>query len=126
MKLDPVIIYLRSEGAGVLLVSIAAYLTIGGPVWPWFLILLPDLSMFAYSFGPRTGARVYNLAHTYLLPLLLGLLGRLTGSTVLYDLALVWTAHIGADRLFGYGLKFPDAFGNTHLGQHRPGPTTKG
>ena len=29
--------------------------------------------------------------------------------------ALIWLAHIGADRLFGYGLKYPTAFNDTHL-----------
>ena len=117
MKMDSVITYLRLEGGGTLVLSIVAYLSIGGPGWLWFLILLPDLSFFAYRFGPRRSALGYNLAHTYLMPLLLGLLGRLTGLPVLYNVALVWAAHIGADRLLGYGLKYPTAFGDTHLGQ---------
>jgi hypothetical protein len=29
--------------------------------------------------------------------------------------ALIWAAHIGADRLVGYGLKFESGFENTHL-----------
>jgi len=29
---------------------------------------------------------------------------------------LIWTAHIGLDQLLGYGLKYPTAFGDTHLG----------
>ena len=120
MKMDSVTKYLRLEGGGVVVLSIAAYLSIGGPGWPWFLILLPDLAMLAHISGPRTSARGYNVAHTYLIPLLLGLLGWLTGLSVLYDVALVWTAHIGADRLLGYGLKQPTAFGDTHLGQHQP------
>ncbi|MFN2487867.1 MAG: DUF4260 family protein [Acidimicrobiia bacterium] len=28
----------------------------------------------------------------------------------------IWLAHIGCDRLLGYGLKFPNAFTHTHLG----------
>jgi Domain of unknown function (DUF4260) len=32
-------------------------------------------------------------------------------------LPLVWGAHIGFDRALGYGLKYPSAFGDTHLGQ---------
>lgn len=120
MKMDLVTTYLRLEGGGVFVLSIIAYLLIGGPGWLWFLILLPDLAFFAYRFGPRSGARVYNLAHTYLVPLLLGLLGWLTGLPALYSVALIWTAHISADRLLGYGLKYPTAFGDTHLGQHQP------
>jgi len=31
------------------------------------------------------------------------------------QLALIWLVHIGADRLLGYGLKYPTAFKDTHL-----------
>jgi hypothetical protein len=31
------------------------------------------------------------------------------------QLALIWLAHIGVDRLLGYGLKYPDRFRETHL-----------
>lgn len=42
---------------------------------------------------------------------------RLGGPRWLYLVlaAAVWTAHIGADRLVGYGLKYPTGFGDTHL-----------
>jgi hypothetical protein len=30
---------------------------------------------------------------------------------------LAWFAHIGLDRAVGYGLKYPTAFGDTHLGR---------
>ena len=32
-------------------------------------------------------------------------------------IAFIWTAHIGMDRALGYGLKYPSAFGDTHLGR---------
>ena len=31
--------------------------------------------------------------------------------------ALILAGHIGFDRMLGYGLKYPDAFGHTHLGK---------
>jgi hypothetical protein len=31
------------------------------------------------------------------------------------QIALIWAAHIGVDRLLGYGLKYPTAFRDTHL-----------
>jgi hypothetical protein len=31
------------------------------------------------------------------------------------QIALIWGAHIGADRMLGYGLKYPTAFKHTHL-----------
>jgi hypothetical protein len=34
----------------------------------------------------------------------------------LLSLAAIWVAHIAADRVMGYGLKYPgSAFGETHL-----------
>ena len=35
--------------------------------------------------------------------------------------ALIWAAHIGFDRALGYGLKYPTAFSDTHLGRIGPG-----
>jgi hypothetical protein len=31
--------------------------------------------------------------------------------------ALIWANHIGVDRLLGFGLKYADGFGFTHLGR---------
>ena len=36
---------------------------------------------------------------------------------VLLPPALIWINHIGVDRLLGYGLKYSDGFGWTHLGR---------
>ena len=30
-------------------------------------------------------------------------------------IALIWANHIGVDRLLGFGLKYADGFGYTHL-----------
>ena len=60
-------------------------------------------------------AFVYNVAHTYLAPgLLLGIF-LLTPEVEFLRIAVVWTAHIGMDRMLGYGLKYPTAFKHTHL-----------
>ncbi|WP_374546522.1 DUF4260 family protein [Rhodoblastus sp.] len=32
---------------------------------------------------------------------------------------MVWTAHIGLDRLLGFGLKHPAGFAFTHLGARK-------
>jgi hypothetical protein len=34
---------------------------------------------------------------------------------MLLTYALIWTAHIGVDRLLGFGLKYPTRFQDTHL-----------
>jgi hypothetical protein len=60
----------------------------------------------------------YNLAHTYVLPIALAAGCLLSGEAGLpVQIALIWSTHIGIDRLFGYGLKYPSAFKDTHLGR---------
>jgi len=90
-----------------------------GASWWLFaaLWLVPDLSMVGYLRRPCLGARIYNAAHTYLLPGVLGLLGLLLHANVLLPFVLIWVNHIGVDRLLGYGLKYSDGFGFTHLGR---------
>jgi hypothetical protein len=36
---------------------------------------------------------------------------------MLLPVALIWANHIGVDRLLGYGLKYAEGFGWTHLGR---------
>jgi hypothetical protein len=38
-----------------------------------------------------------------------------TGRPALLAVALIWIAHIGFDRLLGYGLKYISDFKHTHL-----------
>jgi hypothetical protein len=107
---------LRLEGATALVAAGLAFHALGG-AWLQFaaLFLIPDLFMLGYLGGPRVGAVVYNCAHTYLLPgLFLGgwLLIR---ETELLRLAAIWAAHIGLDRMLGFGLKDATGFRHTHL-----------
>ncbi len=115
--MTPTILWiLRLEGAAVLVVSVLAYAHVGGG-WPLFaaLLLVPDLFMLGYLRGRRTGAAVYNLGHTYTVPIGLGLFGLVYGSTPCTLVALIWIAHIGMDRAVGYGLKRGSGFNETHL-----------
>lgn len=107
---------LRLEGASVFLLSLFAYWRLGGDGWIFvILFLLPDLTLLAYLKGPRLGALAYNFGHSYLVPIAIGLMGWLWAPALL-SLALIWLAHIGMDRAFGYGLKSFDGFHWTHLG----------
>ena len=108
---------LRAEGLFVLAAAIALYAHLGGG-WLFFVLLLlaPDLGMLGYLVGPRVGAAAYNAVHVYGGPVLVGLVGLYLASTLAVQLALIWTAHIGLDRMLGYGLKSPDGFKVTHLG----------
>ena len=115
---------LRAEGLVVLAASVAAYAQFGAG-WGWFagLFLLPDLSLLAYLAGPRWGALAYNAAHSCLGAIGLLAVGVLGAPPLLLAAALVWCAHIGFDRMLGYGLKYSAGFGQTHLGRiGRPDP----
>lgn len=87
--------------------------------WWWFLALFlaPDLGMLGYLFGPRAGARTYNLFHHKGLAVLLFLLGGYMQVQGLQLAGLIILGHSSFDRLLGYGLKYSDAFQHTHLGR---------
>jgi hypothetical protein len=109
------------EGFAVLAVSVLLYRELHGG-WLLFAILLlaPDLSMVGYLGGAKIGAPIYNLAHTLLGPLLLIAISVLTARislmpSGLLPYGLIWTAHIGMDRMLGFGLKYPTNFKDTHL-----------
>ncbi|HWX65359.1 MAG TPA: DUF4260 domain-containing protein [Rhodanobacter sp.] len=108
---------LRAEGACVLLVSLLAYSKFGTG-WGTFALffLAPDLSFFGYLAGPRVGAASYNAAHSYIGALLILATGVLLIFPVATSVGLIWCAHIGFDRMLGYGLKYSSGFGFTHLG----------
>ena len=117
MLLDRPIPLLRLEGLALLAGSLALYAQLDGTWW-WIpvLFLVPDLAALGYLAGPRIGAMAYNAVHATMLPTALGIIGLAVDSRTTMLLALIWLFHIGVDRLAGYGLKFPDQFGNTHLG----------
>lgn len=109
---------LRLEGFAALAVSLALYAR-AGLSWPVFALffLAPDLSMLGYFAGPRAGAAVYNLVHTYAVALPLALAGHFAATPALTAAGLILIAHIGFDRALGFGLKYSTAFGDTHLGR---------
>lgn len=107
---------LRVEGLAILTVSLAAYHELDGSWAVFFLLFLwPDLFMLGYLLNPRMGASLYNLVHTEIGPLLLGAVAVFARwhNTLLF--AIIWMAHIGLDRMLGYGLKYPTFFEDTHL-----------
>jgi hypothetical protein len=109
-------VLLRVEGATMLAIAVTLYAYIGGN-WLLFALLLlaPDLSALGYLAGTAVGSATYNLAHIYPWPAALAAYGLLGGNSLALSLALIWFAHIGMDRMVGYGLKYPTAFNDTHL-----------
>jgi hypothetical protein len=110
-------LWLLAEGLVALAASAVLYHSRGGS-WLLFaaFFFVPDLSMLAYLAGSRTGATAYNVAHSYVSPLAVLGMGFATKNHAAMPCALIWMAHIGFDRMLGYRLKYPEGFGNTHLG----------
>lgn len=107
----------RLEGLVFLVVAIWIFSDSGQSWWLFGLLLLvPDLSMAGYLANPGLGATIYNLGHALLGPAVLFGWGVAAASSVPIALGAVWMAHIGVDRLAGYGLKYADGFHHTHLG----------
>ena len=86
--------------------------------WWWFsaLLLLPDIGMIGYIINPKTGAFTYNLLHNRFVASLVAFYALTYGNDYWTLTAIILFAHISLDRAFGYGLKYNDAFSNTHLG----------
>jgi hypothetical protein len=109
-------ILLRIEGAAMFACSLLLYRFIGAR-WPVFFVLFlwPDVFMVGYLVNAKFGARLYNVVHADALPLALAAVSVGLGQSGLLIFALIWLAHIGADRALGYGLKYPTFFKDTHL-----------
>lgn len=94
----------------------------------WLLplfILAPDISMLGYLINPRIGATLYNSVHTYALTIPIALIGLITTNNPALITGLLLTGHIGMDRTFGYGLKYPTQFKDTHFNRlENPPPST--
>ena len=111
-------ILLRIEGAFELALSVIFYQAIDANRLLFILLLLvPDLAMLGYLRDIRLGTVCYNLVHTFVGPFLIIAYAYLTRSLWLLPYALIWTAHIGLDRMLGFGLKYPTRFRDTHLGK---------
>lgn len=87
--------------------------------WWWFplLFLAPDLGMLGYLAGPGAGAWAYNLVHHKGIAVVVYVAGALATAPVLQLAGVILLGHSSLDRVFGYGLKYPDAFSHTHLGR---------
>ena len=108
---------LRLEGLVAATATAILYARTGASWWLFAVLwLAPDLSLLGYLGKPCRAARIYNAFHTYLGPGVLGLVAYLLGAHAMLPVALIWANHIGVDRLLGYGLRYSDGFGWTHLG----------
>jgi hypothetical protein len=107
--------WLRAEGLLTLAAAATLYALADAP-WLWFALLFmaPDVSILGYLAGPKVGAALYNVMHSYVGPFAATLTLWLLNEHV--SLALIWFAHIAFDRALGFGLKYPSTFWSTHMG----------
>jgi len=115
-KLSMPRLMLHAEGLALLVISVLFYARLDFS-WLTFALLffIPDLALLVYLVNKRSGAVVYNLLHTVILPLALGAFSYLAGSQTGIQVALIWLAHIGMDRAAGYGFKYPHKDKETHF-----------
>ena len=109
---------LRIEGSLLFAISMVCYHETHAR-WILFAVLLlaPHLSMAGYLADAKIGTTIYNATHTLTGPLLLLAYALLTVHAALLPYELIWTTHLGMDRMLGFGLKYPTQFEDTHL-QH--------
>jgi hypothetical protein len=97
----------RAENGVLLVALVIAYAALGQTWWLFGLLL----------FVPVYGAWFYNVGHSYIGPIILGLIGWQQRNNLILGIAAIWLAHIAMDRVLGYGLKLPTGFQHTHLGE---------
>lgn len=108
---------LKLEELGQFLLGIFLFNQLDYPWWIFpALLLLPDISMLGYIVNTRIGAVLYNLFHHKLIGILILLIGFWQDISLLSLIGVILFSHSAMDRIFGYGLKFPDDFKHTHLG----------
>jgi hypothetical protein len=109
---------LRSEALAALAAGIVIWMANDGSlVWLVPVLLLPDLSAVGYLVNARVGAVTYNIVHNWTIASVALGLGWWLDSSFLVLTGAVLLAHVGLDRVLGYGLKLPSGFQDTHLGR---------
>ncbi|WP_236977961.1 DUF4260 domain-containing protein [Membranihabitans maritimus] len=109
---------IKWEEAGMVLLSVFAFNQTAFPWWLYpLLILVPDIGMLGYLVNPRIGALTYNIFHHKGIAIFLWLIGWYWSIPWAELIGIILFGHSSLDRIFGFGLKYPDDFKNTHLGR---------
>ncbi len=108
--------FLILESLAYLVTSVYVYYLINGDLWLFIIVLFtPDISMLGYLKDKNLGSVMYNFVHNYALALITILGGYLLSNQLILSLGIILFAHISLDRVFGFGLKYPTNFKDTHL-----------
>ena len=102
---------LKLEELAMLLLGIYLFAQLNYAWW-WFLVLIlvPDIGMLGYLVNTKIGAITYNVFHHKGLAILIYFFGIYFEIEMLKLTGVILFAHSSLDRLFGYGLKYPDNF----------------
>ncbi len=86
--------------------------------WWLYLILFfsPDIGMVGYLINTKVGAITYNLTHHKAVSLTVLAIGIFVGNDTIKLIGFIMLAHSAFDRVLGFGLKYPDNFKHTSVG----------
>lgn len=106
------------ESIGLLLITCTGYAHLYPQSWSFFALIFfaPDLSFIAYMISIKWGAYLYNVVHHQGLIALTICIAWWSNHATGVQVGLVFLAHSFFDRIWGYGLKYPESFHHTHLG----------
>lgn len=109
---------LKIEELGLLALFALVYFHFYPGTWGFYLGLffVPDVSFALYLVSAKAGAIAYNFLHHKGVMSLVVLAGLFLQDDLIIKIGLIFLAHSSFDRVFGYGLKYPDSFSHTHLG----------
>jgi hypothetical protein len=113
----PLLLQLKVEELMMFIATLIIFPKLGYSWW-WFagLILTPDLGMIGYLANTKIGSATYNFTHNKALAVIIGLAGYYFHINEMMLAGLILFSHSSMDRMFGFGLKYPDNFKYTHLG----------
>jgi len=118
MKSRSMNILLRLEEAGFFILTIYLFTLLPYPWWVYPLLLfIPDISILGYMINPVAGSYLYNFIHHRGIALVLYVCGLVLSRPLPALFGLMLFAHSSLDRMFGYGLRHPTGFRDTHLGR---------
>lgn len=111
-------ILLHLEGLELFLFSLFIFHWFHGNWWLFLaLVMVPDIGMLGYLVNRKVGSMMYDIFHTATLPVVTMLALYFFHISLLSAVPFLapWVAHIGIDRFFGFGLKYPTHIKDTHL-----------
>ncbi|KGA98940.1 membrane protein [Alkalihalobacillus alcalophilus ATCC 27647 = CGMCC 1.3604] len=107
---------IRIEYAVAFLLCLFLYIYLDYSLFLFALfLLLPDVTMIGYFINNQFGARLYNVGHSFIIPMICIIFALSMGVSSLLMVALIWFAHICMDRALGFGLKYTEHFRETHI-----------